>query len=141
MTTMTATYPADAEPIKGLVVRQPWASLIATGRKTLEIRSWRTRHRGEILIVAGMTAGPAAGDLPRGVAVAIVRVSDCRPFTPADTTAAGVAWQPGLWAWVLGDVRPTPPIPVRGQPGLFAIPRVFSRGGGAGRGKIPTTPL
>jgi uncharacterized protein (UPF0264 family) len=35
-----------------LSVKQPWAALLAAGRKTIEVRSWRTRRRGRVLIHA-----------------------------------------------------------------------------------------
>ncbi|MEJ7626722.1 MAG: ASCH domain-containing protein [Ferruginibacter sp.] len=31
---------------------QPWASLVVMGAKTIETRSWSTKHRGPILIHA-----------------------------------------------------------------------------------------
>lgn len=40
--------------MKALTVRQPWASLIAAGVKTIETRSWSTRYRGPLAIHAGM---------------------------------------------------------------------------------------
>jgi activating signal cointegrator 1 len=40
--------------MKALTIRQPWASLIAAGIKTVETRSRRTSHRGPIAIHAGM---------------------------------------------------------------------------------------
>lgn len=39
--------------MKTLTVRQPHASLIALGVKTIETRSWSTRYRGPLLIHAG----------------------------------------------------------------------------------------
>lgn len=38
--------------MKAITVWQPWASLLATGKKHIETRSWRTNYRGEILIHA-----------------------------------------------------------------------------------------
>jgi (5-formylfuran-3-yl)methyl phosphate synthase len=35
-----------------LSVKQPWAALLVCGRKTIEVRSWRTRRRGRVLIHA-----------------------------------------------------------------------------------------
>lgn len=35
-----------------LSLKQPWAALLATGRKTVEVRRWTTAHRGEVLIHA-----------------------------------------------------------------------------------------
>ena len=118
--------------MKALVVRQPWASMIAAGAKRIEVRRRRIHHRGSLLIVAGRrdAAGrvlPRSGamsgpeTLPAGVSVCTVHLVDCRPFTRADEPAAGVAWQPGLWAWELRDPRPTPHIPVRGQQCIFEV--------------------
>lgn len=39
--------------MKALTVRQPWASLIAAGVKTIETRSWSTEYRGPLAIHAG----------------------------------------------------------------------------------------
>ena len=38
--------------IYALSIKQPWASLLISGRKTIEVRSWTTRIRGRILIHA-----------------------------------------------------------------------------------------
>ncbi len=37
-----------------LSIRQPWVELILLGRKTIEVRSWTTRHRGPLWLHAGM---------------------------------------------------------------------------------------
>lgn len=95
--------------MKALSVRQPWASLIASGYKRFEIRTWPTRHRGPLLICAAtgsseMTATAlrrpdvilalrrvwkspvyqenfaiTSKTLARGVAVAVVDVVNCIP--------------------------------------------------------------
>lgn len=38
--------------MKVLSILQPWASLVVTGHKTIETRSWATKYRGELLIHA-----------------------------------------------------------------------------------------
>src|SRR5215208_4091525 len=35
-----------------LSLKQPWAALLVSGRKTIEVRRWTTQHRGELLIHA-----------------------------------------------------------------------------------------
>lgn len=40
--------------MKALTIWQPWASLIATGEKIYETRSWPTKYRGPIAIHAAM---------------------------------------------------------------------------------------
>ena len=34
------------EDMKALSIRQPWAELILQGRKTIELRTWKTCYRG-----------------------------------------------------------------------------------------------
>jgi hypothetical protein len=39
-----------------LSLKQPWAALLASGRKTIEIRRWPTKRRGPVLIHAARNA-------------------------------------------------------------------------------------
>ncbi len=78
---------------RALTVRQPWASLIALGIKTIETRSWRTSYRGDLAIHAGQHE-PSRDDLllingsdsrssiglPLGAVVAVTRLVDCIPM-------------------------------------------------------------
>ncbi|RZK62259.1 MAG: ASCH domain-containing protein, partial [Pedobacter sp.] len=34
--------------MKALSIKQPWATLISTGIKDIENRTWATKHRGRI---------------------------------------------------------------------------------------------
>lgn len=43
---------------KALTLHQPWASLIATGHKSIETRSWSTRYRGPLFIHAAKSEVP-----------------------------------------------------------------------------------
>lgn len=102
-----------------LSVRQPWASLIAWGDKTIEHRSWETPYRGPLLIHASGRPFVAEDDegervaLPYGVIVARVELVAVRGFMPADCTAAGMGeFVPGF-AWVLE--RPVQLAPVRAK--------------------------
>ena len=104
--------------MKALSVRQPWASLIASGAKTIEIRSRRTHYRGPVLICS--SARPL-GSGPVGVAVCVVEVLDCHPLVPEDAIAACHPWSGGGWAWVLRLVRLVEPFPVRGRLGFYEV--------------------
>lgn len=42
--------------MKAITIKQPWASLIVSGLKDIENRSWKTNFRGRVLIHAGMKA-------------------------------------------------------------------------------------
>ena len=105
--------------MKALSVKQPWASLIASGRKTIETRVWRTDYRGELLICASKR--PDIDGLPVGVALAVCRLVDCRPMTDADAEAACCGKYPKACAWVLRDIRPIEPFPVHGRLMLYSV--------------------
>ncbi|MBU1173674.1 MAG: ASCH domain-containing protein [Proteobacteria bacterium] len=101
--------------MKALSVKQPWANLIATGRKTIETRTWSTKYRGDILIVSSKV--PRID--PYGCAVAVATLVDCRPMTADDAAAACCDVYPNAVAWVLEDVYQVKPVPVKGALRLF----------------------
>ena len=103
--------------IKALSVKQPWANMIASGRKTIETRTWATRYRGPILILSSLT--PRID--PAGCAVAVADLVDCRPMTIADEAAACCAVYPRATAWVLANIRPVKPFGMKGRLGLFTV--------------------
>lgn len=119
--------------MKTLAVRQPWATLIAEGTKTTEVRTWRTAYRGELLIVASGKPCQITDDagnlvtLPTQIQVCTVTLTDCRPLTPADYAAACLDdWHPddaaGHYAWQLSTPRHVTPAPHRGRLNLYRTP-------------------
>lgn len=106
--------------VRALSVRQPWASLIADGKKTIELRRWRCGFTGELLIVASK-AGSKSDGLPRGVALCIVDVVECRAATPADAGRACCKVGEDRFAWVIARPRPVSPVPIRGRLGIFWV--------------------
>lgn len=104
--------------MKAISIKQPYANQIASGQKTIEVRSWPTRHRGDILIC--VSARPNIE--PCGVALCVANLIDCRPMTKADEKAA-LSKLPaeGAWAWVLTDIRPVQSFPVRGRLGIYEL--------------------
>lgn len=105
--------------MKALTLHQPWASLMAAGVKTIETRSWSTRHRGRLAIHAGKRLYTAADkhadrslflaahdvlalernggvyDLPYGEIVATAELVDCAPMIE-DGWPANETWRPAL---------------------------------------------
>lgn len=112
--------------MRALTIRQPWGSLIVAGIKDVENRSWRTNHRGPLLIHAGAAMDPVEGwrvlevarlaEIPRGALIGMVEVVGCVRDSPS-------RWaRPGQWHWELANARPLPrPIPIRGRLGLFEV--------------------
>ena len=108
--------------MRTLSVRQPWASLIAFGEKTIEVRSWSTSFRGRLLIHAsGKDIVEDGITLPAGYAVATVEVVEVRPFTAADMEAACLEEMPDgpCFAWVLRDAQEIEPVPCKGRLNLW----------------------
>lgn len=103
--------------MKALSIKQPWATMIASGDKTIETRRWSTDYRGELLIVSAKTPKIE----PAGYALAIVTLVDCRRMTERDEPEACCRWQPDTFAWVLDGLRKIEAFRVRGQLGLFDV--------------------
>ncbi|WP_457637718.1 ASCH domain-containing protein [Oceanithermus sp.] len=105
-------------PRRGLIVREPYASLIVDGEKTWEIRKHPTRQRGPIGIISN-------GELIGQVDV----VDVAGPFTVEELLAhaekhraadflEGYARGKPLWAWVLANPKRYPrPLHVPPRPG------------------------
>ena len=124
--------------IRGLSVIQPWATLLATGVKTWETRSWQTPYRGWIAIHASLKPDvPALWDafdrkylasttVRIGAIVGIGRLVDCkRTEDIVDTIVRADRhlgdWTKGRVAWKIEDARPIEAIPCKGKLGLWTL--------------------
>lgn len=120
--------------MKALSVKQPWAWLIVSGKKTIEMRVWATNYRGPILIVS--CKEKMSGDSFRkfreafpdcpvtmwyGFAVCKANLVDCRPMTKDDEKLAGCEVYDGAYSWVLEDIEPVTPFAVKGQLGIYEV--------------------
>jgi hypothetical protein len=103
--------------IKAISLKQPWANLVASGKKTIETRTWKTSYRGPLLIVSSKKP-PIE---PAGNALAVADLVDCRPMTKADEKKACIKLFPGAYAWILKDTRRIKPFPLRGSLGLLTV--------------------
>ena len=127
--------------MKALSLTQPWATLVASGRKKVETRSWNTRYRGPLYIHAAKgfppvarefasvehTLGRLPGRIPGGALIAVVelveilRTEEIAPSLSALERLYG-DYSVGRYAWRLENVRELPePIPYRGALGLFEV--------------------
>ena len=101
--------------MKALSIHPAYAGLIWVGEKTIECRSWRTDYRGDLLICS--TAKKIKDTIP-GHALCVVTLADIVPFQKKHLKAACMTkedYMPGLYAWILKDVRTIRPIPVKGR--------------------------
>lgn len=115
--------------IHALTVSEPFASLIASGEKRIENRSWPTKYRGPLAIHAGsgtqyLTKKELAG-YPAGHVIAVANLVACLEFAEIESfnkdyvthklkpqgvqsTWADIAAHKhaeGPWCWILEDVR------------------------------------
>jgi len=130
--------------MKCLSVRQPWASLLVSGIKDVENRSWETQHRGKLLIHAsskrfyeddlftipyewhnayfnGITTGavPFVEDIPYSAIIGYVTIVDC-------TEGYDSPWSQEGYNWVMKDayIFDKPILGVKGKLYLFDIPEI-----------------
>mgnify|MGYP001008443036 CR=1 FL=1 len=117
--------------MRTLATRQPWATYIAEGWKTIEVRSWRTEYRGPLLIPASgkpCTIGREDGSsslLPTQCLVCVVDLVDVRPWLRHEAEAACLDnedWDTGYWGWHLANPRHVQPVPHKGRLQLYHTP-------------------
>jgi hypothetical protein len=115
--------------MRALSVLSPWIDLIAMRAKTLEVRSWRTHHRGPLLLCKGTRKNAEAmalvdlGVLPaaRGTAVCLGDVVGVRLARAEDYAAAWTIPKPGAFVWELANARPVESFAVSGRLSFFEV--------------------
>lgn len=128
-----------------LSLKQPWATLLAYGIKTIEIRRWSTPRVGTIFIHASRQRDrrQEAWDLvPRellpqtelkGGIVGVAELVACRQYRSKRAFARDrrqhrnpIDWfqPPRMYGFVFADARPLPFEPVKGTLYFFEIPGV-----------------
>lgn len=103
--------------MKAISIREPWAGMIRDGRKTIETRTWKTKHRGSLLLCA--CSKPASSISGMGFAVA--NLVECRDMGVEDEQLACCKFNPSAKAWILEDVKRIKPFHVRGRLGIFDV--------------------
>lgn len=130
--------------MKALTISQPYASLIASGEKWIENRTWETNYRGEIAIHAGkgtqymsrkeLAAVPNGCIIATATLVACVpmkmilhnnSVSELRKRRIPETSlnwseVARHKYAEGPFCWILADIKKLEtPVVINGAQGLW----------------------
>lgn len=124
--------------MKAINLDQPWAELILSGRKTIELRTRRTSHRGLLGIRATKTVledvcrnfNLKTDELETGAILGTVEVVEVIQLDEDNWRVLRdqhlvEAPAPGRWryGWRLTNPhRLVKPIPYRGMPGMFDLP-------------------
>lgn len=104
--------------MKAISLKQPFANLVASGKKTIETRKWSTKYRGDLIICSSQKPQVE----PYGKALCVVELYDVQPMAKKDEGKACVKLYPGAYAWLFRNLRKIdPPIPVKGSLGIFDL--------------------
>ncbi len=135
-----------SQTFKALSLTQPWATLVVTGAKRVETRSWRTPYRGWLGIHASKSFprwaremcleepfysalhGRRPDELSRGALIGGVMLLDCVPTAGleivgiSDRERAFGDYEHGRYGWLLDQATVFESRPMRGALGLWTIP-------------------
>ena len=112
--------------MKTLSLKQPFAELVVSGKKTIEIRKWNTNFRGEFLIHASKTSHKESmekfgfSELPTGCIVGKATLKEVKHYSnvwefekDAGKHLASLEW--GNYGFVLENANRLKEIPCNGK--------------------------
>lgn len=105
--------------MKALTLYPAYAIQVMIGVKTIELRTWKTDYRGDILITANSKL--RKGTIPAH-ALCIAELYDIRPAKISDADAAVCPPSEitdNLYSWLLRNVRIIEPISIKGKLSLW----------------------
>ena len=113
-----------------LSLKQPFAELVVSGRKTIELRNWRTKFRGKFLIHASLGVDKKAmekfgfEDLPRGCIVGEAELVEVKEYVSDEEHRkdkkkhlADGSW--GKFGFVLKNIKRVPEKKAKGMLGFW----------------------
>lgn len=116
--------------MKALSLKQPFAELIVSGRKTIELRNWNTKFRGKFLIHASKIPDSKAmkrfnfKKLPTGMIVGEAELIDIKAYPTEeehkkdkDKHLASSFW--GKYGFILKNPKRIKPVSIKGRLGFW----------------------
>jgi len=123
--------------MRSLSVSQPYADFIIEGKKTIELRTWNTRYRGEFLIHAPLKVNKQAckrfrikeEDLRTGVIIGKAEIYDVKVYKTLEELKsdykkhfADKEYFHHKYGFLLRNAQPLKvPIPHKGKLGFFEV--------------------
>ena len=116
--------------MKVLSIKQPFVELILSGKKTIEIRSWNTKFRGEFLIHASKNPDKEAmkkfgfEKLPTGKILGKVNLIDVKDYEKtkdfeSDQNKHNAISDYGGFGFILKNPKRITPIEINGKLGFW----------------------
>ena len=128
----TIPVPLGKTPMKALSLKQPWAELIVSGKKTIEVRKWNTKFRGEFLVHASKNTNKEKErefgftDLPTGCIVGKATLVDVKKYKTkeefekdTDKHFARGWWNQKAHGFTLANAQRLPVKPMKGKLNFF----------------------
>lgn len=117
--------------MKAISIKQPWASYVAGGHKTVECRTWKISYRGPLLICSSRGDWVDEDDdgeiiLYGGLALGVVELVDIKKMTKEDLKHAYIPdeWHKDAlkgYAWHIKKLYEIIPFPVKGRLNIFEV--------------------
>lgn len=126
--------PLGQNTMKALSLKQPWAELVVSGRKTIEMRKWNTKFRGEFLVHASKNTNKEREkefgfeNLPTGCIIGKATIVDVKKYKSqeefeqdADKHFAKGWWHPKAHGFILTNTQRLEPKPLKGKLNFFEV--------------------
>lgn len=128
--------------MKGLAMSQPWAELLISGRKKIEVRTMNTKRRGWFYVYAAhkdtkdlVVKEFGFGNLPKGVIIGKAFIQDVKRYkddkdfykdSPLHLATRKLIKLEGWslknkYGYIISKVKRVKPVPYRGMPGFFHV--------------------
>ncbi len=106
----------DTKVLKALSIREPFASLIASGAKRVENRSWGEKIRGDVAL-------HRCGK--NGAIIGVMHIADVIPWERALAEhPAQDKYISGPLCWIIESFTPCPPVACNGKLSLWPCPDI-----------------
>jgi len=123
------------EKMKALSLKQPWAELVVSGKKTIELRKWNTHFRGEFLVHASLSPRKSGmerfgfTELPLGCIVGKATLVDVKKYASKEELAADFDkhcapkefWDGTIYGFLLKGAQRIDPVPLKGKLNFFEV--------------------
>ena len=119
--------------MKALSLKQPWAELILQGKKTIELRKWSTKFRGEFYIHASKNYDKkqlerfGLKDLITGAIIGKAELIEVKEYSNEDEFLKdsgkhlATEFKFGKYGFILKNVKRIKSIPCKGQLNFFNV--------------------
>ena len=120
--------------MRTLSLKQPYAELVVSGKKTIELRKWNTKFRGDFLIHASKIPDKEAmkkfgfgiNELPLGHIIGKARIIDVKKYKDSnefnkDKNMHLASAKFGKYGFILADIKKVKNIPYKGKLGFWYI--------------------